>query len=205
MESKEFDNGLTIVFWNKGSKELGIAQASLNNPDRFLVGITTRQFDYECGWRPNKEWKSTIKGFFPKEKAIQMAKEKIKKGIKETMVKSSNEKDQWHAVDFASLIFVVVKEEYDKKGRVYDCNQFAAKDQGWKHIGPWVWFALMSLTGKKYDVEIECTNDESYSIKLYVKKEDVYVTEPLVEWVGKGLEEFIVDFEEVVSMKWEKE
>ena len=44
-----------------------------------MVGTTTRQFDYESGWLPNKEWASVVKGHLSKDKAIQMAKENVMK------------------------------------------------------------------------------------------------------------------------------
>ena len=202
MESKEFDNGLTIVFWNKGSKELGIAQASLENPNRFLVGKTTRQFDYECGWRPNKEWTTTLKCHLDKETAIQKAKELIssKNKMKESMTKTlASNGQRSKAVDFASLIFSVVKEAYDKEDKVYDCNQYTAEvKEGYKYIGPNVWFAVMGLSGTRYDFYINCTWDETYSMTVCIKDN----ADPLVEWVGKSLEEFIIDFEEAVSLDW---
>lgn len=96
-ETKEFGNW-AVVFWKKGSKVLHIAQnqGEPNTTNYWMVGTTTKQFDYESGWLPNKEWTSTIKGHFSKEKAIQIAKEnamKENKGLQEGRL--DHIKDKW--------------------------------------------------------------------------------------------------------------
>lgn len=91
IQSKEFGDW-AVVFWKKGSKTLSIAQ-NQGDPgatDFWMVGTTTRQFDYESGWLPNKEWSTAIKGHFPKDKAIQMAKEQAMKGLKESHINIPN-------------------------------------------------------------------------------------------------------------------
>lgn len=63
-----------------------------------MVGTTTKQFDYESGWLPNKEWTSTIKGHFSKEKAIQIAKERAMKENKELEEgRLDHIKDKWQS------------------------------------------------------------------------------------------------------------
>lgn len=93
IQSKEFGDW-AIVFWKKGSKTLSIAQnqGDPGTTDFWMVGTTTRQFDYESDWLPNKKWSTAIKGHFPKDKAIQMAKEQAMKGLKESagFVKNKN-------------------------------------------------------------------------------------------------------------------
>lgn len=91
INKKEFGDW-AVTFWKKGSKVLHIAQnqGEPNTTNYWMVGTTTRQFDYESGWLPNKEWTSTIKGHFSKEKAVQIAKEnamKENKGLKESELK----------------------------------------------------------------------------------------------------------------------
>lgn len=85
INKKEFGDW-AVVFWKKGSKTLHIAQnqGDLGTTNYWMVGTTTRQFDYESGWLPNKEWTSTIKGHFSKEKAIQLAKENAEKALNES-------------------------------------------------------------------------------------------------------------------------
>lgn len=85
LKTKEFGDW-AVVFWKKGSKVLHIAQnqGEPNTTNYWMVGITTRQFDYESGWLPNKEWTSTIKGHFSKDKAIQLAKENAEKALNES-------------------------------------------------------------------------------------------------------------------------
>lgn len=88
INKKEFGDW-AVVFWKKGSRTLHIAQnqGEPNTTNYWMVGTTTRQFDYESGWLPNKEWTSAIKGHFPKDKAIQIAKGnavKETKGLKES-------------------------------------------------------------------------------------------------------------------------
>lgn len=85
LETKEFGDW-AVVFWKKGSKVLHIAQnqGEPNTTNYWMVGTTTRQFDYESGWLPNKEWTSAIKGHFSKDKAIQLAKEKAEKALNES-------------------------------------------------------------------------------------------------------------------------
>lgn len=85
INKKEFGDW-AVVFWKKGSKTLHIAQnqGDLGTTNYWMVGTTTRQFDYESGWLPNKEWTSTIKGHFSKDKAIQLAKEKAGKALNES-------------------------------------------------------------------------------------------------------------------------
>ena len=91
IQSKEFGDW-AVVFWKKGSKTLSIAQnqGDLGTTDFWMVGTTTRQFDYESGWLPNKEWSTAIKGHFSKDKAIQMAKEQAMKGLKESRINIPN-------------------------------------------------------------------------------------------------------------------
>lgn len=85
LKTKEFGDW-AVVFWKKGSKVLHIAQnqGEPNTTNYWMVGTTTRQFDYESGWLPNKEWASAIKGHFSKDKAIQMAKESAEKALNES-------------------------------------------------------------------------------------------------------------------------
>lgn len=85
MESKKFGDW-AVVFWNKGSETLHIAQnqGDLGTTNYWMVGTTTRQADYESGWLPNKKWTSAIKGHFSKDQAIQMAKENAEKSLKES-------------------------------------------------------------------------------------------------------------------------
>lgn len=85
LKTKEFGDW-AVVFWKKGSETLHIAQnkGDPGTTDYWMVGTTTRQFDYESGWLPNKEWTSTIKGRFSKDKAIQLAKERAEKSLKES-------------------------------------------------------------------------------------------------------------------------
>ena len=85
INKKEFGDW-AVVFWKKGSRTLHIAQnqGDVGTTNYWMVGTTTRQFDYESGWLPNKEWASAIKGHFPKDKAIQMAKENAEKSLKES-------------------------------------------------------------------------------------------------------------------------
>lgn len=85
LKTKEFGDW-AVVFWKKGSKVLHIAQnqGEPNTTNYWMVGITTRQFDYESGWLPNKEWTSAIKGHFSKDKAIQLAKENAEKALNES-------------------------------------------------------------------------------------------------------------------------
>lgn len=85
INKKEFGDW-AVVFWKKGSKTLHIAQnqGDLGTTNYWMVGTTTRQFDYESGWLPNKEWTSTIKGHFSKDKAIQLAKENAEKSLSES-------------------------------------------------------------------------------------------------------------------------
>ncbi len=85
MESKKFGDW-AVVFWNKGSETLHIAQnqGEPDITDFWMVGTTTRQADYESGWLPNKKWTSTIKGHFSKDQAIQMAKKNVEKSLKES-------------------------------------------------------------------------------------------------------------------------
>lgn len=99
LEVKEFGDW-AVVFWKKGSETLHIAQnqGEPSTTNYWMVGTTTRQFDYESGWLPNKEWTSTIKGHFSKEKAIQIAKEsamKENKGLKEGRL--DHIKDKWQS------------------------------------------------------------------------------------------------------------
>lgn len=85
LKTKKFGDW-AVVFWKKGSKVLHIAQnqGEPNTTNYWMVGITTRQFDYESGWLPNKEWTSAIKGHFSKDKAIQLAKENAEKVLNES-------------------------------------------------------------------------------------------------------------------------
>lgn len=85
LKTKEFGDW-AVVFWKKGSKVLHIAQNQVepNTTNYWMVGTTTRQFDYESGWLPNKEWTSAIKGHFSKDKAIQLAKENAEKALNES-------------------------------------------------------------------------------------------------------------------------
>ena len=85
LKTKEFGDW-AVVFWKKGSKVLHIAQnqGEPNTTNYWMVGTTTRQFDYESGWLPNKEWTSAIKGHFSKDKAIQLAKENAEKALNES-------------------------------------------------------------------------------------------------------------------------
>lgn len=85
LKTKKFGDW-AVVFWKKGSKVLHIAQnqGEPNTTNYWMVGITTRQFDYESGWLPNKEWTSAIKGHFSKDKAIQLAKENAEKALNES-------------------------------------------------------------------------------------------------------------------------
>ena len=85
LKTKEFGDW-AVVFWKKGSKVLNIAQnqGDPNTTNYWMVGTTTRQFDYESGWLPNKEWTSAIKGHFSKDKAIQLAKENAEKSLNES-------------------------------------------------------------------------------------------------------------------------
>lgn len=85
LKTKEFGDW-AVVFWKKGSKVLHIAQnqGEPNTTNYWMVGIITRQFDYESGWLPNKEWTSAIKGHFSKDKAIQLAKERAEKSLNES-------------------------------------------------------------------------------------------------------------------------
>lgn len=80
VKTKEFGDW-AVVFWKKGSETLYIAQnrGDLGTTNYWMVGTTTRQFDYESGWLPNKKWTSTIKAHFSKAKAIQLAKENAMK------------------------------------------------------------------------------------------------------------------------------
>lgn len=99
LKTKDFGDW-AVTFWKKGSKVLHIAQnqGEPNTTNYWMVGTTTRQFDYESGWLPNKEWTSTIKGHFSKEKAIQIAKEnamKENKGLKEGRL--GHIKDRWQS------------------------------------------------------------------------------------------------------------
>lgn len=85
LKTKKFGDW-AVVFWKKGSKVLHIAQnqGEPNTTNYWMVGITTRQFDYESGWLPNKEWTPAIKGHFSKDKAIQLAKENAEKALNES-------------------------------------------------------------------------------------------------------------------------
>jgi hypothetical protein len=85
INKKEFGDW-AVVFWKKGSKVLYIAQnqGDLGTTNYWKVGTTTRQFDYESEWLPNKEWTSAIKGYFSKDKAIQMAKNNAEKFLSES-------------------------------------------------------------------------------------------------------------------------
>ena len=85
LKTKEFGDW-AVVFWKKGSKVLHIAQnqGEPSTTNYWMVGTTTRQFDYESGWLPNKEWTSAIKGHFSKDKAIQTAKERAEKSLNES-------------------------------------------------------------------------------------------------------------------------
>lgn len=85
LKTKEFGDW-AVVFWKKGSKVLHIAQnqGEPNTTNYWMVGTTTRQFDYESEWLPNKEWTSAIKGHFSKDKAIQTAKERAEKSLNES-------------------------------------------------------------------------------------------------------------------------
>jgi len=85
LKTKEFGDW-AVVFWKKDSKTLHIAQnqGEPGTTDYWMVGTTTRQFDYESGWLPNKKWTSTIKAHFSKDKAIQLAKENAEKSLKES-------------------------------------------------------------------------------------------------------------------------
>lgn len=85
LKTKKFGDW-AVVFWKKGSKVLHIAQnqGEPNTTNYWMVGITTRQFDYESGWLPNKEWTSAIKGHFSKDKALQLAKENAEKALNES-------------------------------------------------------------------------------------------------------------------------
>ena len=85
LKTKEFGDW-AVVFWKKGSKVLHIAQnqGEPNTTNYWMVGTTTRQFDYESGWLPNKEWTPAIKGHFSKDKAIQLAKENAEKALNES-------------------------------------------------------------------------------------------------------------------------
>lgn len=91
IQSKEFGDW-AVVFWKKGSKTLSIAQnqGDPGTTDFWMVGTTTRQFDYESGWLPNKKWSTAIKGHFSKDKAIQMAKEQAMKDLKESRINIPN-------------------------------------------------------------------------------------------------------------------
>ncbi len=84
VNKKEFGDW-AIVYWKKGSKTLHIAQnqGDLGTTDFWMVGTTTRQFDYESGWLPNKEWTSALKGHFPKAKAVLLAKQAAVKEVKD--------------------------------------------------------------------------------------------------------------------------
>lgn len=99
IQSKKFGDW-AVVFWKKGSKTLSIAQnqGDPGTTDFWMVGTTTRQFDYESGWLPNKKWSTAIKGHFSKDKAIQMAKEQVMKedkGLKEGCL--DHIKDKWQS------------------------------------------------------------------------------------------------------------
>lgn len=76
-----------VAFWKKSSKTLHIAQnkGDLGTTNYWMVGTTTRKFDYESGWLPNEEWKTAIKGHFSKDQAVQIAKENAGKELKENM------------------------------------------------------------------------------------------------------------------------
>lgn len=85
IQIKEFDNGLTLVAYCKGSHKLAIAKSSLENPSTYQLGFTKRQFDYECGWRPNLDFKVLTKTT-GKKKALDMVLDlarlsKMRKGL----------------------------------------------------------------------------------------------------------------------------
>lgn len=105
INKKEFGDW-AVVFWKKGSKTLHIAQnqGEPSTTNYWMVGTTTRQFDYESGWLPNKEWTSTIKGHFSKEKAIQIAKENAMKKLKEFDGDWMNDGAKLNAVKVEDLI-----------------------------------------------------------------------------------------------------
>lgn len=113
IQSKEFGDW-AVVFWKKGSKTLHIAQnqGDPGTTDFWMVGTTTRQFDYESGWLPNKKWSTAIKGHFPKDKAIQMAKEQAMKGLKESagFVKNKNVYDFTNLDENEDTFDTIIKE-----------------------------------------------------------------------------------------------
>lgn len=85
IQVKEFDNGLTLVAYCKGSHKLAIAKASLEDPGNYQLGFTKRQFDYECGWRPNLDFEVLTKTT-DKKKALDMISDlarlgKMRKGL----------------------------------------------------------------------------------------------------------------------------
>lgn len=105
VQTKEFGDW-AVVFWKKGSKTLSIAQnqGDPGTSDYWMVGTTTRQFDYESGWLPNKEWSTAIKGHFQKDKAIQMAKEQVMKGLKENKMKNLKESvEERYKIDISPI------------------------------------------------------------------------------------------------------
>ena len=107
VNKKEFGDW-AIVYWKKGSKTLHIAQnqGDLGTTDFWMVGTTTRQFDYESGWLPNKEWTSALKGHFPKAKAVLLAKQaavKEVKGLTESHKKLPSYLAEYGATHFSEL------------------------------------------------------------------------------------------------------
>ena len=74
IKSKTFGDW-AVVFWKNGSRILHIAQnkGKPGTTDFWMIGTTTRQFDYESGWLPNEKWLTTVKAHFTKEEAIRKA------------------------------------------------------------------------------------------------------------------------------------
>lgn len=107
LKTKEFGDW-AVAFWKKGSKIVYIAQnqGEPNTTDYWMVGTTTRQFDYESGWLPNKEWTSTIKGHFSKEKAVSLAKQAVvkeEKSLTESHKKLPSYLAKYGATHFSEL------------------------------------------------------------------------------------------------------
>lgn len=84
MQIKDFGEFCKVAF-EPHQKEVAIMQTSLDSPNRWIVGKTTRQFDYESGWMPSKDWTLTIKTYFDKNSALKKIKELAKmKSMKES-------------------------------------------------------------------------------------------------------------------------
>ena len=158
---EEFDNGLTVVAWPKGSRKLAIAAASLENPRWYRVGVTSRVSDYECGWRPDLKFEPTVDKKYTKNKAIAKIQAMAKDFGEDNMLEESIELKEGHYKDgmitaWSSSHSPKLFDYYFKKDVQYGLG-------GGSNYG----FATYLVTEPPFSEEAQVGYSDEYRRKLY--------------------------------------